>query len=286
MCENEKVPSFGSDFGVAEAEAEISKMQEAAAAVTVVANDEVRIDLESDPYINGRGPAERSVDPEKKVEQLMDKDSLADIAANATSPDIESDSKYRERGIMEGPSWLEIHSWASRKLTLGNYWDENGVVSEQPNGVERPTDADVRRGIAWAQKKLFEYCDMGIEGVDYDKSGMARESVANKNRPKDFGWAIGMLKAGNKVARKEWHDKGDFLWFKQPTVIKAEWCKDPQLRDVVDKTGGEIPALGTICKYTVLRDTPQVLTGWIPTVRDMMANDWELVELGKGDDNG
>lgn len=265
MCENEKVPSFEPGLGVAEAEAEISKMQEAAAAVAVAANEEVRIDLEA--MDSATGISAKFVDPKDIHEFPMDK-SVANVSLGA----IESDSEYKERGIMEGPSWLEIHSWASRKLTLGNYWDENGVVSEQPNGVERPTDADVRRGIAWAQKKLFEYCNMGIEGT-YDVEPSVKRT--------DFGWAINMLKAGNKVARGEWHDKGDFLWFKQPASIKSEWCKDPQLRDVVDKTGGEIPALGAICRYMVLKGTPQVLTGWIPTVRDMMANDWELVELGK-----
>lgn len=62
----------------------------------------------------------------------------------------------------------------------------------------------------------------------------------------NFGQAIEALKEGKKVARKGWNGKGMFLWLKPAATVKAEWCKDPMLRAIAEKNGGEIPALGTI----------------------------------------
>lgn len=94
-----------------------------------------------------------------------------------------------------------------------------------------------------------------------------------------FGDAIEELKKGNKVARRGWNGKGMFLWLKPATTVKAEWCHDPELRKLADKSGGEIQALGTICMYT--HDSTgrnAILTGWLASQSDMLLEDWEKVE--------
>lgn len=101
-------------------------------------------------------------------------------------------------------------------------------------------------------------------------------------RPVDgmtFGQAIEAMKQGKKVARRGWNGKGMFLWMKQATNIKAEWCKDEMLRGIVEDNGGEILGLGTICMYTHdATGRKAVLTGWLASQSDMLLDDWEIVE--------
>ena len=95
----------------------------------------------------------------------------------------------------------------------------------------------------------------------------------------DFGGAIKALKEGHKVARKGWNGKGMFLWLKPATEVKAEWCKDPLLKDLAEENGGNILALGTICMYT--HDSTgrkAILTGWLASQSDMLLDDWVIVD--------
>lgn len=94
----------------------------------------------------------------------------------------------------------------------------------------------------------------------------------------DIGWAIRGLKSGKKVRRRGWRDKRKFLWYKPPVKIQAEWCKDPTLKDLAGAAGGCIDGLGTICVYLTVESVPTILTGWLPTLEDLLADDWEEVE--------
>lgn len=89
-----------------------------------------------------------------------------------------------------------------------------------------------------------------------------------------FGKAIEALKEGKKVKRAGWNGKGMFLWLKPSAKIKAEWCKDPELKALVEKAGGEMEALGTICMKTA---DDKILTGWLASQTDMLSEDWEIL---------
>lgn len=94
-----------------------------------------------------------------------------------------------------------------------------------------------------------------------------------------IGWAIYSLKyCGRKVHRRGWRDKDKFLWFKPPAKIQADWCKDPKLKRLAENNGGSIDGLGTICMYLLVDGMPTILTGWLPTTDDLLADDWEEVE--------
>lgn len=90
-----------------------------------------------------------------------------------------------------------------------------------------------------------------------------------------FGQAIDALKRGWKVARQGWNGKDMWLWLKPETMVKSEWCHDPELKKIADKKGGEIRALGTICMKTADNN---ILTGWLASQTDVLSNDWVLVE--------
>ena len=105
--------------------------------------------------------------------------------------------------------------------------------------------------------------------------GAAEESCLYSGEVGDFGQAIASLKLGKKVARKGWNGKGMYLWLKTGTTIKAEWCKDPMLLSVCESNGGSVEGLPTICMKTA---DNKVLTGWLASQTDMLANDWALVD--------
>ena len=102
----------------------------------------------------------------------------------------------------------------------------------------------------------------------------AEESALHEGEDGMFGQAVESLKSGRKVARKGWNGKGMFLWLKPFAMVKSEWCKDPMLKDIADRNGGEIEALGTICMKTA---DNKILTGWLASQTDILSCDWVLV---------
>lgn len=91
---------------------------------------------------------------------------------------------------------------------------------------------------------------------------------------RDFGWAIAQLKSGNRVAREGWNGKGMYLWLLPAAQVKAEWCKEPHLKALAEANGGQIEALGSIRMLTADK---KVLTGWLASQSDVLAEDWVLV---------
>lgn len=90
-----------------------------------------------------------------------------------------------------------------------------------------------------------------------------------------FGAAIEAMKSGKRVARKGWNGKGMYLWLMPTATVKAEWCKEPHLKSLAEANGGEIEALGTIRMKTA---DNKILTGWLASQSDMLAEDWLTVE--------
>ena len=91
----------------------------------------------------------------------------------------------------------------------------------------------------------------------------------------DFGWAIRMLKQGKRVARRGWNGKGMYLWLLPAASVPAEWCMEPHLRELAEQNDGFITCLPSIRMKTA---DHKVLTGWLASQTDMLADDWELAE--------
>lgn len=89
-----------------------------------------------------------------------------------------------------------------------------------------------------------------------------------------FDWAINALKNGKKVARKGWNGKGMYLWLLPEDKVQRSWIKDPMLLEAFGDNE-ELNCLGSIRMKTA---TGEVLTGWLASQTDMLAEDWELVE--------
>ena len=123
----------------------------------------------------------------------------------------------------------------------------------------------------------YGFCEFGTE--DSQDRYVARNDLIVEEIDNDiglsFGAAIALMKKGKKVARKGWNGKGMYVWIMPGSTVKG--CKnivDPHLADI-DKAEGEIRFLGSIRMRTATGD---VLTGWLASQTDMLAEDWLVVE--------
>ncbi|MBI5683592.1 MAG: DUF2829 domain-containing protein [Verrucomicrobia bacterium] len=89
-----------------------------------------------------------------------------------------------------------------------------------------------------------------------------------------FGAAIEALKRGERITRAGWNGKGMYLWLLPAAQVKAEWCREPHLKEVAEANGGQIECLGSIRMMTADK---KVLTGWLASQTDILAEDWEII---------
>lgn len=74
--------------------------------------------------------------------------------------------------------------------------------------------------------------------------------------PMDFSWALRMLKAGKKVARGGWNGKG----------MHVEMCN------------GKDYSISMIEPFFVIKNVKNSFNTWVPSVSDILAEDWDTVE--------
>lgn len=95
--------------------------------------------------------------------------------------------------------------------------------------------------------------------------------IENQN----FGAAIEALKQNRKVTRAGWNGKGMYLWLLPAASVPAEWCKEPHLKQLAEANGGALECLPSIRMKTA---DGKVLTGWLASQTDMMAEDWMILD--------
>lgn len=97
-----------------------------------------------------------------------------------------------------------------------------------------------------------------------------------------FSEALDAMKLGEKVTRNRW-SRGSFVWLKPQAMVKEEWCKDEILKDIAHRNGGAVYAHGTFCKLygaiSELMENESILTGWVPSVEDILAEDWNFFSI-------
>lgn len=91
----------------------------------------------------------------------------------------------------------------------------------------------------------------------------------------NFGQAVEALKAGKRVTRPGWNGKGMYLWLMPAATVKAEWCKEPHLKSLAEANGGTVECVGSIRMLTADK---KVLTGWLASQSDILAEDWMTLE--------
>lgn len=93
----------------------------------------------------------------------------------------------------------------------------------------------------------------------YAAIAKADDAVAN-----NFEAALMLMKAGKRVMRRGWNGKGQFVWL---TSVGSFPQSDTSL-------GRELEWSNTL----MLRNAQNKLTTWVPSIGDILAEDWDLYE--------
>ncbi|MBR7002399.1 MAG: DUF2829 domain-containing protein [Neisseriaceae bacterium] len=82
----------------------------------------------------------------------------------------------------------------------------------------------------------------------------------------DFAWALRQALAEKKIMRSGWNGKGIFVAAHIPSGGVQDWLNTPYL--YIDTTG-------------LQSNNPDVHKGrwsWVPSMQDLFADDWEILE--------
>lgn len=86
----------------------------------------------------------------------------------------------------------------------------------------------------------------------------------------NFGEALEALKVGQKVARKGWNGKGQFLY-----LVKGDTLEYSVDADMTCLVGKELIHSDVIA----IKTTADIIqTGWLASQTDMLSEDWYIVE--------
>ena len=165
-----------------------------------------------------------------------------------------------------------IHGFLGADETLISYENPDSPVLKIET-LEGTMNAQVGDYIIKGVKGEFYPCKPDIFEATYQKGEPCSEPHPLTGHT--FGYALEALKNGHRVARSGWNGKGMYLWLLPAAMVKAEWCREPHLKEVAEANGGEIEALGSIRMMTADK---KVLTGWLASQTDMLAEDWEILE--------
>lgn len=96
----------------------------------------------------------------------------------------------------------------------------------------------------------------------------------------DFGQALAALKGGKKVSRYGWNGKGQWVVL-MPALYLPPYNTEDTNRKVNDRTAkhiGEDKPLDSqpYCALWTAQEKWQ--PGWVPSMSDMLADDWCVVE--------
>lgn len=96
----------------------------------------------------------------------------------------------------------------------------------------------------------------------------------------DFGWALSCLKAGNKMARRGWNGKGQFVVMMPELKLPPHSSQAPgaKVNDRTAKYIGEDTPLDSRPYFALFNAQGQWQPGWVPSTGDLLAEDWELVD--------
>lgn len=156
--------------------------------------------------------------------------------------------------------YIRMHQVDAEPMKFGEFRDK--YPKSGGANVERGANDDgyvifYRGGeyVSWCPKKEFEDVSRPCEGMT-------------------FGMAVEAMKRGWKVTRIGWNGKGMYIWMMPgSTVSGCNQITDPHLAEI-DKAEGEIRFLNSIRMRTATGD---VLTGWLASQTDMLAEDWAVV---------
>ncbi len=132
--------------------------------------------------------------------------------------------------------------------------DENGsdegYLVEYTDGG-KPNMAGYAGYVSWSPKEQFEGAYRNTDGLT-------------------FGLAVEALKLGKKVARTGWNGKGMFVYFVPAASYPAQ--------TVAAKSHFGEGAMVPYAAYMAIKNVNETVSTWVPSVNDVLAEDWCVVE--------
>ena len=144
------------------------------------------------------------------------------------------------------------------------------VTGESACASPENFDAELGRKIARqnAVQKIWPL--MGYEL----RSQLAAEARGDVNH--DIGWAVRQAKLGKRVARRGWNAAGQWVTFSPGTEnVPADRFWAPANQAYAEENGG----YATVFSAMTLKNAQgMIVMGWVPSVTDLLMQDWEIVE--------
>ena len=203
----------------------------------------------------------------------------ADIEANIVSEHYFTARDGRRGALADGtyvgrerPRPAEEDLAALDLLTFCVLVLRNGftVTGESACASPENFDAELGRKIARqnAVQKIWPL--MGYEL----RSQLAAEARGDVNH--DIGWAVRQAKLGKRVARRGWNAAGQWVTFSPGTEnVPADRFWAPANQAYAEENGG----YATVFSAMTLKNAQgMIVMGWVPSVTDLLMQDWEIVE--------
>ena len=96
------------------------------------------------------------------------------------------------------------------------------------------------------------------------------EAQAREHGAVDFGYAVKMMKEGKRVEHEGWNGRGMFVYH----VPAASY---PAQTGVAKEFFGE-DAMVPYAAYLAIKNVNGTVSTWVPSVNDVLAEDWQIVE--------
>ena len=202
-----------------------------------------------------------------------------DIEANIVSEHYFTARDGRRGAVADGtyvgrerPQFGEADLAALDLLTFCVLVLRNGftVTGESACASPENFDAELGRKIARqnAMQKIWPL--MGYEL----RSQLAAEARGDVNH--DIGWAVRQAKLGKRVARRGWNAAGQWVTFSPGTEnVPADRFWAPANQAYAEENGG----YATVFSAMTLKNAQgMIVLGWVPSVTDLLMQDWEIVE--------
>ena len=202
-----------------------------------------------------------------------------DIEANIVSEHYFTARDGRRGAVADGtyvgrerPQFGEADLAALDLLTFCVLVLRNGftVTGESACASPENFDAELGRKIARqnAVQKIWPL--MGYEL----RSQLAAEARGDVNH--DIGWAVRQAKLGKRVARRGWNAAGQWVTFSPGTEnVPADRFWAPANQAYAEENGG----YATVFSAMTLKNAQgMIVLGWVPSVTDLLMQDWEIVE--------
>lgn len=145
---------------------------------------------------------------------------------------------------------LEYNQFRGWTLPADENGADEGFLVEYVDGGKANTP-DYAGYVSWSPKDVFERAYRPCDAMT-------------------FGLAIEALKAGKKVARAGWNGKGMFVYYVPANIY-------PVQTGAAKSHFGE-GAMVPYNAYMAIKNVNETVSTWVPSVNDVLAEDWMIVE--------